>query len=292
MLTPFTLDGQIDFDGVLSLIKWYESAGVGGLFAVTQSSEMFFLTLEERISLAEFVVKHATVPVIASGHISDDLYAQVEEINKISKTGIQAFVLVTNRFACEDESDDVWNRNFQFVLDNIDQDIELGLYECPYPYKRLLSDEQITMIASNPRFKFLKDTCCNIEVLKRRLSIMNGSGFRLFNANATTLRESLKYGAAGYSSVMANFHPELYVSLMQSYDLPKSEMLQAFLTVCSQIERQCYPVNAKYNAVLLGLPITTYTRSKDSKELTETFKEEIKQMHQLVTAFKDRWEHK
>ena len=40
-----------------------------------QSSEIFFLSLEERIEVAKFVVERAAgrVPVVASGHISDSI---------------------------------------------------------------------------------------------------------------------------------------------------------------------------------------------------------------------------
>ena len=39
----------------------------------------------------------------------------------------------------------------------------------------------------------------------------------LFNANAQTLLPSLELGAAGFSGVMANFHPDLYARLYQLF---------------------------------------------------------------------------
>jgi hypothetical protein len=71
MVTPFTDADKVDYGALGELVEWYIDAGVDGLFAVCQSSEMFFLSLEERVSIAEFVVKKAAgrVPVIASGHL-------------------------------------------------------------------------------------------------------------------------------------------------------------------------------------------------------------------------------
>ena len=40
MLTPFTQDGAIDWDGVDAITNWYIDSGVAGLFAVCLSSEM------------------------------------------------------------------------------------------------------------------------------------------------------------------------------------------------------------------------------------------------------------
>jgi len=98
MLTPFTPDNQIDYPGLEKLISWYLKEGVDALFAVCQSSEMQYLSLEERVELARFVVQKVEghVPVIASGHISDDLAEQTKELQAMANTGIDALVLVTN----------------------------------------------------------------------------------------------------------------------------------------------------------------------------------------------------
>ncbi len=42
-----------------AVIEWYIAHGSGALFAVCQSSEMMFLSLEERVALGRFVVEKA-----------------------------------------------------------------------------------------------------------------------------------------------------------------------------------------------------------------------------------------
>ena len=84
MLTPYTKDNQVDYQALAELIEWYKREGVSGFFAVCQSSEMFFLSLEERVAVARFVKEHAgDLPVVASGHVSDAFEDQVEEITGI-----------------------------------------------------------------------------------------------------------------------------------------------------------------------------------------------------------------
>ena len=65
MLTPFTEDNKIDYDGLKELVDWYIKNGVSGMFAVCQSSEMFYLSLEERVKYAAKTVEFAAgrVPV-------------------------------------------------------------------------------------------------------------------------------------------------------------------------------------------------------------------------------------
>ena len=288
MLTPFTQENEVDYKALKKLVDWYIENGVSGLFAVCQSSEMFYLSLEERIQVAKYIVKAAEgrVPVIASGHISDKFEDQIIEINEMAKTGVDAVILITNRLAKENESDEIWLENLKKLLDEIDKDISLGFYECPYPYKRLLSLDNIQWCVQTGGFYFLKDTCCDIAQILKKLKIIEGTNLRLYNANTTTLLPSLRAGAAGYSGVMSNFHPQLYAWLCDHYENKKAENLQDFLTIASLIEGQYYPVNAKYHLQAIeGLPITTVCRVKNEDLMTDTFKEEIHALDRLASVY-------
>ncbi|CAG7656457.1 Putative 2-dehydro-3-deoxy-D-gluconate aldolase YagE [Paenibacillus allorhizosphaerae] len=289
MITPFTLTGEVDYDALEQLIEWYIASGVQGLFAVCQSSEMFYLTLAERVRIARFVKEKAAgrVQVIASGHISDELSDQIEELKQLAATGVDAIVIVSNRLAKAEEDDGVWIDSAQKLLDAV-PDVPFGVYECPYPYKRLLAPETLKWCAATGRFLFLKDTSCDVRQIKAKLDAVSGSELKLFNANSTTLLESLKLGAAGFSGVMANFHPDLYVRLVGQWrnDAELAERLQSFLTVASLIELQVYPVNAKYHLRQLGLPIETVCRVKDASAMKGNHRLEVEQLEKLGNTVK------
>lgn len=285
MLTPFKGTGEVDYNALEQLIDWYIERGCDGLFAVCQSSEMFHLTLEERVAVAKAVVAYAKgrVPVIASGHISDGEAEQVEEVNAIAATGVDAVILITNRFAAEGESDELWMERCEQFLQKINPDVPLGFYECPYPYKRLISTENLRKCAETGRFHFLKDTCCDLALIKERLEVIKGTALKLYNANTSTLLDSLRCGAEGFSGVMANFHPELYAYLYAHQEDENITYLQDFLTIASLIERQYYPVNAKYHLQHCeGLAVDTYSRKQDDTGLTETFRKEVEMLNELA----------
>ena len=289
MLTPFTEDDQVDYESLGRLVDWYIEKGVDGLFADCQSSEMFFLSLEERVKIGEFVKKHADgrVPVVTSGHISDSLEDQAKELTAIAGTGADAVILLTNRLAKENESDEVWLENLKKLLEMIPKDVPLGFYECPYPYKRIISPELLKWCADTGRFYFIKDTSCDIENMKAKLEVIKGTNLKLFNANTSTLLETLELGASGYSGVMANFHPELYVKLCNIYkeDPSKARKIADFLTVASLIERQVYPVNAKFYQKSIGNFNSIMTRTRDIKELNATGILEIQQFVRFNEEF-------
>lgn len=290
MLTPFTDSNEVDYCGLEAMIEWYIEEGVDGLFAVCLSSEMFHLTLEERIKISRFVKECAgkRVPVVASGHISDNFQDQIYELKAISDTGIDALVIVSNRLAKQDQDDDIWKLNAEKLLREIPE-ISLGIYECPYPYRRLMTPELLEWCASTKRFYFLKDTCCDLTQLKSKSQVVKGSKLKIFNANSATLLDSLKMGIAGFSGVMANFHPDLYVWLTRNWNISphKATILQGFLGISSLIEGQYYPVSGKYHMQLCGIDIKLNTRNRSHKNFTQLHSLQVKQLKTIAEIFRD-----
>jgi 4-hydroxy-tetrahydrodipicolinate synthase len=292
MITPYNENGSIDYEALEKMVDWFVDRGVAGLFAVCQSSEMFFLSLRERLELARACVKSADgrIPVIASGLIADDLYDQIEEARMMADTGVEAVVLLTNRFARQDQGDEVFKRNLERFLSGLRDDILLGFYECPAPYKRLVSPEIMKFGVETGRFGFLKDTSCSMADIREKLRIAKGSNFKLFNANAATLLDSLKAGCAGYSGVMTNFHPDLYSWICDHWqDQPElAAELQDFLGLASIIEYQLYPVNAMYALSLEGLPFRLSSRRADASRFNESMRRETEQLLALSHRYAAR----
>ena len=290
MITPYTEDHRIDYASVEKIIEWYDHMGVAGIFAVCQSSEMFFLSAEERLELTKFIVKHTPkhMGIIASGHVSDNLETQIAEANASIDTGISAYVFVSNRFAREDETEDVAKQRIEALIQSIHSD-SFGVYECPYPYKRLLSPSLLKWCAQTGKFAFLKDTCCNLDQLKAKNEAVAGTDLKIFNANAATLLGSLQLGCAGYSGVMANFHPDLYVWLCAHYrtEPAKAAVVQSVVGAASLIECQAYPVNAKYHMGLEGIPMSTFSRAMSADLLTQSRRLEIEQFRDSIRLFRE-----
>lgn len=256
MLTPFTVDDRIDYPALAKLIDWYLEKGVDALFAVCQSSEMQFLSLEERVELAHFVVQHVNgrIPVIASGHISDDIEAQKSELLAMAQTGIDALVLVTNHLDPRDEGSEVFYATLNTLLETLPASLPLGLYECPAPYRRLLSDDEFTWCAKSGRFVVLKDVSCDLATVERRVRLAQGTPLSVINANAAIAWPAILAGSQGFSGVFTNFHPELYSWLWREGKNQRvlADELAIFLSLGAVTETLGYPKNAKIYHQRLG----------------------------------------
>ena len=249
MITPFTEAGEIDYAGLERLIEWYIAKGSDALFAVCQSSEMAFLSLTEREALAKFVVRQAAgrVPVVVSGHVSDDPHGQLEELLVAANSGADGVVLVTNHLDPKNRGTAALRGNLQWLLDQLPKDIPLGLYECPAPYRRLLTDDELKFCIDSGRFVLLKDVSCDLATVKRRVALAAGTPFAILNANAAIAYDAMKAGSRGFNGVFTNFHPDLYKWLYTSgIKHPElADEVATFLVLAALSEAFGYPVLAK-----------------------------------------------
>ena len=294
MITPYKADGSIDFATAEKYVDWYYKNGLDGIFAICQSSEIFYLSLQERIELNNIVYKRAKALnknfiVISSGHISDTLEEQVKELNLIYESGTDALILITNRLDINNEGDDVFIANAEKLIASLPSDAKLGLYECPYPYKRLVTPKILDWCLSTGRFYYMKDTCCDAAIIAERAKQLRGSHFKLLNANCQTLLETMRNGADGYCGIMCNFHPNLYAWLGKNYNSEKAELVQSITGTFGFTEVGLpYPLTAKYHMNLCGIKTENIARNRQNEELTEYAQSCMKQM-KLATDQLERW---
>lgn len=280
MITPYK-NGVIDEDAVRALVRFYWESGCDGIFAACQSSEIMYLNVEERVLLVRLVVETARelakndpsrppLMIVASGHVSDSLEDQADELCRVAAEGPDAIILISNRLDIANTTDETWIADAKRLISRLPADMPLGIYECPKPYKRLLTDAMLKWCIETDRFYFIKDTCCDADLIAHRLDICRGSHLEIFNANAQTLLPTIKAGASGYCGVMANFHPELYVRLWRAdRNSREASLLQDYLGLAATAEALTYPCCAKdYLNRYRGIAMETYARSADEANYT------------------------
>merc|ERR1719265_200923 len=178
---------------------------------------MFALSSPERLELASHVkrVVGERGVVVATGTYGGSIEAQASSCNDMARC-CDAVVVNTATLADVHEDDAAWKEAASRLL-QLTGDVPLGLYECPVPYKRLLSPELIGWCASTGRFHFHKDTSCNMSDIRAKLARVKASPcFRFYNANVETLAPSLAAGAHGFSGISANFYPHLHAFLCRT----------------------------------------------------------------------------
>ena len=263
MLTPFTETGALDRPGCEALVDWYLAGRVTGIFTVCLSSEMFDLTPAERLELAELTVRRVSgrVPVVACAGFGDTAEQRLREM---ADTGVDAVVLPLSVLFPEETSGELVAETLLRLPERL-PGITLGLYECPVPYKRSISPELLGKLARDcgNRYRFLKDTCCDRVQLHARCAAAAGSGLAVYNANLTTLTDSLRNGCAGFSGIAANFFPDALAELgcAVTGDPGKADRMQIVFNTLERNVEHRYPRGAKVFLRQQGLPVTDFCRT-------------------------------
>jgi 4-hydroxy-tetrahydrodipicolinate synthase len=267
MITPFNLKAKVDLDAVSKLVEFYIAAGVKGLFANCLSSEMYSISEDERLELTRHIVRqvHGRVPVVATGSFGLTIEDKAEFAKKIYDTGISAVILITGHFANVDDSDGVLLSNFDKMF-RLTPGIPLGTYECPAPYKRILSAEVFKKLIDSGRLVYHKDTSIDLEKVKAKLALVtDDTKMEFFDAHTPNAMNSLQMGARGMSSISGNFYPEILVWMCNNATNPERkeevEWLQSELTRVDPLIHIAYPMSAKYFLRKRGLPVRTISRA-------------------------------
>lgn len=122
-------------------------------------------------------------------------------------SGIDALVLVTNHLDPQKTGSDTFFNTLNSLLDALPESLPLGLYECPAPYRRLLSDEELTYCANTSRFVVLKDVSCDLDTVTRRVKLVQDTPLNIINANAAIAVPPMNAGFPPPSSIPAHRLP-------------------------------------------------------------------------------------
>lgn len=292
MITPFNLKAQIDLEMVEHLIDFYLAAGVKGFFANCLSSEMYSISEDERLALTSHVVRYVNgrVPVVATGSFGLTIKDKALFTQKIYDTGVDSVIMITGHFANIDEPDSILLQRFEELF-SLTGNIPLGLYECPAPYKRIITPEILKTLLATNRLIYHKDTSCNVDQVRAKLAVTAGSRLEFYDAHTPNAVASMQMGAAGMSSISGNFYPEILVWLCDHVNDESRQddvrWIQSELQRVDPLIHVAYPLSAKYFLQQRGIPVRTISRAH-ALELTPEQKQILQQIHRDFEGWCER----
>lgn len=294
MITPFNLKAKVDLDAVSVLVDFYLAAGVKGFFANCLSSEMYSISEDERLELTRHVVRSVAgrAPIVATGSFGLTIEDKADFAGRIYDTGIDAVILITGHYANVEDGDDILLRNFDKMF-RLTREIPMGLYECPAPYKRIITPEVFKKLLDTGRLIYHKDTSIDLEKVKAKLEVLAKSDQNLefYDAHTPNAMYSLQMGATGMSSISGNFYPEILVWMCNNANDPDQQenvrWLQGELSRVDPLIHVAYPMSAKYFLQKRGLPVRTISRAH-ALELTTQQKQTLDDIYTSFLVWCER----
>ncbi len=283
MLTPFHSSGEVDYSKLSELTEQYIQWGAVGLFANCLSSEMFELSSPERLKVIETVL-HATngrVPVVATGTFGNSIEEMADFSNRVWDLGVDAVIILNNLIAIESESDVIFIERLNRWME-LTPGVRFGFYECPVPYKRLISIEVLKALLPSGRFIYHKDTSLSLKHIQEKISAKQNATLGIYDAYMVHAVESLRAGVNGLSCIQGNFFPELIVWLCKNFDNIEHQQLvneiQGFFIETMDVIHQTYPIAAKYVLNKRGYEFNLTSR----REVGELNKDQMFALDQMI----------
>jgi dihydrodipicolinate synthase/N-acetylneuraminate lyase len=214
MVTPFTLEGQIDTDSVGRIIDHLIAGGVDGIFVLGTTGEAASISMIEKKLLIEVVAGYMKNRALVYAGISSNCLDESITMAK-SYMDMGTDVLVAHAPYYYSLNDDEIFRYFMKLADGIAG--PLVIYNIPKTTGISLSIDMIEKLSNHERIIGIKDSEDTPGRLEAAIERFSGrSDFSYVVGCASLSAKALALGAAGIVPSSANLQPRLYKTLYEN----------------------------------------------------------------------------
>jgi 4-hydroxy-tetrahydrodipicolinate synthase len=200
MVTPFDVNGDIDFNEVRNLVNYLIANGTDGLVVAGTTGESPTLTTEEKVELFKFVVEvvKGRVPVIA-GTGSNNTRASISLTKQAEEAGVDGIILVTPYY--NKPSQEGLFQHFQAIAASTS--LPVMLYNIPGRSVVNMSLETIVRLSQIDNIVCIKEASGNLDAMAEIIS-QTPSDFSLYSGDDGLTVPVLAIGGVGIVSVASH----------------------------------------------------------------------------------------
>lgn len=251
MVTPLTLNAEIDYKATDKLIEHLITGGVHGIFALGTTGEAQSLSAAQRESFVEFVGKQINGRVRYIVGVSDTSIVDSVKLAAVAKRAGAEGVVATPPYYFAPSQDDMvaW---FTAIADA--SPIPVYLYNMPSHVKVNIEPQTAVRLASHPNIKGLKDSSHNMTYFQTLSHLTREQDdFVLFVGPEEQTAQAVLLGGAGGVNGGANMFPDLYVKLYNAAVAGDLETVKKCQKAIMHIATAIYTVGEGPSSYLQGL---------------------------------------
>lgn len=214
LITPLTLDREIDVSSLRRLVRFQIEAGVHGLFVLGSSSEGPELTWDERGKVMDVVVEEADgrLPVLA-GVGDTSTRRSLVLARQAASAGVDALVLTATFYHVPSQAEIA--DHFRAVRAAVD--LPLVAYNIPQLVDVSLAVETIAGLAREGVIVGVKDSAPDLLAMRELvLATRDQERFRILTGQELLVDAALLAGAHGVVPGLGNVAPHEYVELYRA----------------------------------------------------------------------------
>ncbi|MCA2014882.1 4-hydroxy-tetrahydrodipicolinate synthase [Vibrio tritonius] len=253
LITPFTLDGEVDYVGLKKLVEHHVAAGTDAIVSVGTTGESATLTVEEHVKVVEKTVEFAAgrIPVIA-GTGANATHEAVEFSRMLDNTGIAAYLSVTPYY--NKPTQEGLFLHYQAIAQGTD--IPIILYNVPGRTGVDMKPETVARLSEIKNIIALKDATGDLSRVALHRELCRDD-FLLFSGDDATGLDFVKLGGQGVISVTNNIAAKDMADMMHLALKGKFEEAQAINHRLMPLHKGLFvessPIPVKWAAHKLGL---------------------------------------
>ena len=219
LVTPFTEEGEIDFQALGTLIEHQVAGGTDYLVVLGTTSESPTLTNKEQNTLIDYVVKQVAgrMPLVL-GIGGNSTVAVVERINELNETLVAHFagILSVTPYYNRPQQEGLY---LHFCEVAKASPVPVILYNVPKRTGVNLLPETTRRIydAYPEKIMGIKEACGNIEQFTETIQLSNGD-FAVIGGDDDLACEIMKAGGVGLISVASNAWPKEMKQIIEEKD--------------------------------------------------------------------------
>ncbi|WP_029137748.1 dihydrodipicolinate synthase family protein [Nakamurella lactea] len=213
--TPFNEDLTVDVESLRRLVDHLIAGGVSGLFALGSSSEVVFLTRDQRRVVLQTVVDQAAgrVPILA-GVIDTTTPRVLEHVADARAIGADGYVL-TAPFYTRTHPNEI-EQHFRLVKESVG-DRPLFAYDLPISVQVKLATGFVLDLAEQGVLAGVKDSSGSDHSIRALVTGRDDrglQGFSVLTGSEVTVDSAIGYGADGAVPGLGNVDPAGYTALV------------------------------------------------------------------------------
>ncbi|HIU04104.1 MAG TPA: 4-hydroxy-tetrahydrodipicolinate synthase [Candidatus Coprousia avicola] len=253
LVTPFTADGDVDFEALGRLVDFHLEAGTDAILTLGTTGESSTMTDAEDDAVCAFVVERVggRIPVIA-GSGSNSTQTMLAKSLSYQRLGADGLLIITPYY--NKASEEGIYRHLATVADAVD--VPCILYNIPGRTGCSISVRNVERLAAHENVMAIKEASGSIAYAADIAHIL-GPDFKMFSGNDDMVVPLMSLGASGVISVWANVQPALVHDMVRAFadgDVARARAIQiAGLPLVHALFSEVNPIPVKEALAQMGM---------------------------------------
>ena len=210
LVTPFTENGIVDYDGLGRLLKYTAEGGVDYFVVHGTTGESVTTTAKEKADILRYIREnnHKNLPIVY-GLGGNNTYGLVEEMKSLDLEGVDAILSVSPAY-CLPTQEGLY-QHYKAIADASPKPIIL--YNVPGRTSKNLEADTTLRLSEHENIIGIKEAC---KDLTQSMEIASGKpdDFILISGDDLLTIPMITYGGAGVISVLANGLPSQFCKMV------------------------------------------------------------------------------